>query len=230
MRLAKCFIFLLVMHAVSLESQAGVMFEILSGPTVSASSAQNVASGISVTTYTRGPGLGAAGASGTFNSSGFTAGGTEANAVTNGDFITWGFTSATPYDLTDFDIRYDRSTTGPTGIRIDFQANGGAFQTVWSDATVSATGETILATSLASFGNVTSGTFRLIGFGATNTAGTFDFENAASISSPSTSFQLNGSLAAAVPEPASALVFGTLFLVSLVGARLRRKSQLQNNV
>jgi hypothetical protein len=205
------------------------MFEIVSGPTVSASSAQNAAAGISVTTYTRGSGLSPAGASSTFNSSGFTVGGTEANAVTNGDFITWGFTSATPFDLTDFGIRYDRSANGPSGIRIDFQANGGAFQTVLSDAAVSDLGETIIGTSLASFGNVTSGTFRLIGFGASATAGTFDFENDAAISSPDSSFQLNGT-PTAVPEPASAVIVGTLFLGSVVGARLRRYSRLQNDV
>lgn len=226
MSYTKCFGFLLFVLTVSVDCQADVMFEIVSGPTVSESSSQNVASGISATTYTRGPGLSPAGASSTFNSSGFTVSGTEANAVTNGDFITWGFSSATPYDLTDFDIRYDRSATGPSGIRIDFQANGGAFQTVWSDATVDVNGETIIGTSLASFGNVTSGIFRLIGFGATDSGGTFDFENTAAISSPNSSFQLNGS-PTAVPEPKSVAFLAALLLAGMARTRFRMKSQLQ---
>lgn len=155
----KYFILLVFVSVISIECQAGVMFEIVSGPTVSESSAQNVAAGISVTTYFRGFGLSAAGASNTFNSNGFTLNGTEANAIANGDFITWGFSSAVPFDLTDFNIGYDRSGTGPTGIRIDFQADGGIFQTVFSDVAVNDTGETIIGTSLASFGNVTSGNF-----------------------------------------------------------------------
>ena len=224
----KCLLFLLFISRVGFECQAGVMFQILSGPTVSESSAQNEASGISVFTYSRGSGLTEAGTSSTFNSTEFALNGTEANAITNGDFITWGFTSAVPYNLTDFDIRYDRSDTGPTGIRIDFQANGGAFQTVLRDLVVDANGETIIGTSLTSFGNVTSGTFRLIGFGATDSAGTFDFENDNAISARTSSFELNGSPTAAVPEPSSVAFLGTLFLSGIVGARFRKKSRQSN--
>jgi hypothetical protein len=224
----KYFTFLLFVLTVSVDCQADIMFEIVSGPSVSASSSQSVASGISVTTFTRGFGLSPAGASSTFNSDDFTVSGIEANAVTNGDFITWGFASATPYDLTDFDIRYDRSANGPTGIRIDFQANGGVFQTVWSDATVNENGETIIGTSLASFSNVSTGTFRLLGFGATASNGTFDFENAAAISSPNSSFQLNGTPTAAVPEPASFACLGVLVLGGMACSRFRKKFSLNH--
>ena len=160
MSYTKCFALLLFLPAVCVECRADVMFEIVSGPSVSASSAQNVAAGISVAIYSRGAGLIAAGDSSTFNSAGFTPNGTEADAIANGDSITWGFTSATPYNLTDFDIRYDRSPTGPTGIWIEFQANGGVFQTVFSDSGVSENGETVLGTTLTSFTNVSTGTFR----------------------------------------------------------------------
>lgn len=224
----KYFTFLLLVLTVSGDCRADIMFEILSGPSVSASSSQNVASGISVTTDARGHGLSPAGTSSTFNSSGFTVSGIEANAVTNGDFITWGFASATPYDLTNFDIRYDRSATGPTGIRIDFQANGGVFQTVFSDVAVDEDGETMIGTSLASFGNVTSGIFRLIGFGATNSSGTFDFENTVAISTPSSSFQLNGTPTVAVPEPASVAFLRALVLGGVTCSGFRKKLSLSH--
>lgn len=222
--------FAVCLAAFPVQSQGGVIFEIVSGPSVDLSSAQNSAAGAAVTTYTRGFGLVSGPSSSTFNSEGFTVSGIEADAVANGDYITWGFTSATPYDMTDFDIRYDRSPTGPTGIRIDFQANGGAFQTVLSDLAVNANGETITATSLSSFGNVTSGTFRLIGFGATDSGGTFDFENTTGISSPGSSFQLNGTAAVAVPEPAFAAFLGTFLMAGAIGSKFRNPSKPQNGL
>lgn len=199
--------------------QGAVIFELTSD--ANASTAQNVAPGVLVTGYTRGSGL-TVFAGETFNSSGFTTNGAESDAVDNGDFITWGFTSTTALHLTSFDIRYDRSGTGPASLRIDLNAGSG-FSEVFRDPAVSATSEDNLAISLASFTNVTSATFRLVGWGASSTGGTFDFENAPAISSPASSFQLHGELAAvSVPEPAFVFILSTASGVASA-ARFRRQ-------
>ncbi len=205
---------------------AGLILQIISGPTASESSLGNSHPGINIVGFTRGPGI-VADSGSTFNSSGFNVGGSEANAITTGDYIEWSFASPTAFDLDDFDIRYDRSLTGPSSLRIDFNPNNSGFITVFSDSSVSETGENVLGVSLSAFDNVSNGRFRLYAWGATAASGTFDFENAAAIGTNSSgspvSFELNGTITA-VPEPSS------MALLSAVGGaaavlKLRRRGK-----
>lgn len=142
------------------------------GPSIAPTS---VASGVSATNLLRGPGLLEATGS-TFNSRNWTLGGTAATARTNGDYLGFSLTSTIAYDLTSLVMRHDRSGTGPLSIAVDLIVNSIACNGFFNDASVSPTGETATI-DLSGFLGVTSFSFRLLGFGATNLAGTFDFEN-----------------------------------------------------
>ncbi|NJL82199.1 MAG: hypothetical protein HC890_03120 [Chloroflexaceae bacterium] len=154
------------------------MTPILSYVSVNGASApsNSPATGITGLDLTRGAGVNL-NTGGTFNSNNWTIGGDLAAAITNNDFIQWGFTSTLAYDLSDLDIRYDRSGTGPNSIAIQGAINGGDFTTFFIDNSISEAGEDNLDIDLSSFDGVTSATFRLFGFNATSTAGTFDIED-----------------------------------------------------
>jgi hypothetical protein len=204
------------------QASAVTLFGIISGPTVSASSAVGVDPSVTVASssgsvYQRGSGL-IANSGGTFNSESFLTT-SQAAAIAAGDFITWSFSSAAGVDLTSFNIRYDRSNSGPTSLVIQLDAGSG-FTTVHTDTSINASGEDNLGIDLSAFDNVTSGTFRLVAWGG-STGGTFDFENSAPIGvigSQNVSFVLEGE---PVPEPATMTV---LAAAGLLAAR-RRKSR-----
>jgi hypothetical protein len=146
----------------------------------------------------------------TFNSSGFsTTAASFSDAVTEGDYLTFGFTTTTPVNLTDMDIRYDRSGTGPNNAQIQLSINGGAFTPVFTDNAVSDLGEDNLLISLAGFNNVTDADFRLPAFGATSGNGTFDIETINFAGGGTVGIEVRG---VAVPEPTSVVlsVFGLL--------------------
>jgi hypothetical protein len=170
----------------------------------------------SATVYTRGSGLVFTTGS-TFNSADFEEGTDKATAIAANNFITWSFTS-TGVDLTDFSIAYDRSSSGPTAGVIQLSVNGGAFVDVLVDNSISDPVETNLNVDLSSFDNVLSGTFRFVGWNASSTAGTFDFENNSAINpTTASSFKLTG--VEAVPEPATMAV---LAAIGLAAARKRK--------
>jgi predicted extracellular nuclease len=131
--------------------------------------------GVTGLDLTRGSGINQ-NAGGTFNSNSWN-GIDLASAQTANDFLQWGFTSTTAYDLTDFDIRYDRSGTGPNSLAIQASINGGSFQTIFTDTNVNEAGENNLDIDLSAFDNVTSATFRLFAWGARSSQGTFDIED-----------------------------------------------------
>ena len=219
-----------LLTAVVLLCEAGQCFGDIIFQIVSADPASTVvgqATGVVGIGYSRGSGIDAVAGGGTFNSDNFTLNGTESQAVTNNDFLEWSFTSGVnSYDLKTFDLRYDRSPTGPTNLRIDFQSNGGAFATVFTDVAVNVNGEDNAGISLSVIA-VTSGKFRLYGWGATDVAGTFDFENAAAIGTNGAnpvSFELNGTITA-VPEPTSLVLLGIAGCTGLVAAYRRRRSK-----
>ena len=206
----------LAVLALTGSAQAVTLFELVSAPD---STVQNQdASVASVTVYTRGSGV-SVNAGGTFNSKGWEDGSDLNSAVAAGNYIDWGFTSVTgmQYDLTDFSVRYDRSGTGPVAGAIQLSVNGGAFSTVHFDGDINDAGEDNLGISLAGMDNVTSATFRFVGWGASSAAGTFDFENMAAVNGAS--FQLTGN-AEAVPEPATMVV---LAAAGLAAASRRKK-------
>ncbi len=129
--------------------------------------------------------------------------------TTIGDFVQWGWSaSTTGYNLENFTLQYDRSASGPAQLAIQLSANGGAFQTVFSDASVNIGDETHTV-SLTSFDNITSATFRLFGFDASSTGGTLDIERFNADPNPSRAIVVRG-FAVAIPEPGS---MGTLLIV-----------------
>lgn len=204
------------------QSFGAIIFQLISAE--NSSTVVSQAPGVVGTGYSRGNGLTSA-TGVTFNSRDFTLNGTQADAVTNDDFVQWSFTSSNAFNLTDFDIRYDRSGGGPTNLRIDFQANGGAFSTVFTDTDVSSAGENNVGIALSS-NSVTSGVFRLYGWGAADLLGTFDLENNAAIGTSSggnVSFELNG--ITAVPEPSSIALVSLMGCTGLVAAYRRRKAK-----
>lgn len=139
---------------------------------------------------------------------------------TSPDYVQWGWSASTVgYNLESFTIQYDRSASGPAQLAIQLSANGGAFQTVFSDASVNIGDETHTV-SLTSFDNVTAATFRLFGFDASASTGTLDIERFNADPNPSRAIVVRG-FAVAVPEPGSLAV--ALLALALSSGRLRRR-------
>lgn len=176
-----------------------------------ASPALDVFSGLTPLPLTRGEGL-SAGTGATFNSSGWTDEPT--------DYLQWGWTSSVSLDLTHMDLRYDRSTSGPASVDIQLAVNGGAFESIFVDPDVNASGEDVLDIDLSSFMGVNSATFRLFGTGASSGGGTFDIEALTGIS-PDRGILVSGT-AAAVPEP-SAFRMAIVGLAGLAATRAWRR-------
>lgn len=173
--------------------------------------------GVTGQAMTAGPGL-TANSGGTWNWNGWDVASTDATqAVAAGDLWSWGFTSTQAWDLTGFDIRLDRSNTGPENAVIEVSTNGGASFTEVLNTTVSSSGTTFLGVDMTAFAGVTAMQFRLAAFGSTNPVGTFDLEAVNS----DYAFSLSGELAAPVPLPAGL----PLLLAGLGGlAWLRRRA------
>ncbi|MEM7145363.1 MAG: PEP-CTERM sorting domain-containing protein [Verrucomicrobiota bacterium] len=169
--------------------------------------------GVTGDNLARGPGLNSASGS-SFNSNNWTVDGTLADAIINQDFLSWGFTSTTPYDLDRLSIRYDRSPTGPSEIAIQASFNGGPFATIFTDDSVSASGETQLI-NLFGPPSVSSAQFRLYGFQADGTTGTFDIEPDGNFVG-SADLLITGSI---IPEPSRTMLVGLAGLAALLHRR-----------
>ncbi len=159
----------------------------------------------------RGSGLNS-GSGSTYNSSGWT---DEAT-----DYLQWGWSSSPPINLTDLDLRYDRSGSGPTGLDIQLAVNGGAYQSIFVDADVMEAGEEALDIDLSGFLNVTSASFRLFGTGASSGTGTFDIEPLGGVT-PDRGIVVNGVV---VPEPSSVGLLLTGIPLALIARRRRFRS------
>ncbi|MBC8876847.1 MAG: PEP-CTERM sorting domain-containing protein [Planctomycetes bacterium] len=183
--------------------------------------ATTIASGVSALDLSRGSGIFKNTTGSTYNSRDWT----DAGTIDGNDYLQWGWSDATvPFNLTDLDIRYDRSDKGPKQLEIRLSTNGGAFQSVFSDSSVDVNDETHLDIDLTGFTNVTSATFRLYAFDAESASGTFDIENDDSISNGS----VDGGIAvsgASVPEP-SVLILTLLGAAIAGGSRLMRRSKV----
>jgi hypothetical protein len=126
-----------------------------------------------------------------------------------GDYVQWGWSASTVgWNLENFTIQYDRSTSGPTQLAILLSANGGAYQSVFSDSSVNIGDETHTV-SLTAFDNITSASFRLFGFDASSTGGTLDIERFNADPAPPRAIVVRG-FAVPIPEPAA---MGALLLV-----------------
>jgi uncharacterized protein len=113
-----------------------------------------------------------------FNSNGWTEGGDLATAQSNNDFLEFGLTIASGFELTDLVVEFfgDRSNTGPAAIELrwsddNFTSSNSLLGPV--DVTVDGTIQTSPAVTDPLTGTVT---FRIYGWGATGSAGTFDIE------------------------------------------------------
>lgn len=189
----------------------------VSANTAGTLAADTVAPGVTADGLARGPGLGQ-NTGGTFNSNGWGVFTTAAEALADGSFLTWGFTSSTPFDLETLGIRYDRSGTGPDRMVIELNANGLGFAQIFADDAVSDTGETVAGIDLGGFDAVVSAEFRLTAFGATGNSGTFDIENDAALGG--FGIVVDGAATAPVPlPPALVLMLGGLGLLGAVRLR-----------
>ncbi len=148
----------------------------------------------------------------TFNFDDWDVGSTSAaDALVAEDFWTWGFTSTTAYDLTDFSIRLDRSPSGPDDFLIELAVNGSSsFASVLSfDFEDSGNGVNFLNVDLSSFDAISDADFRLTAFNSESSAGTFDLEL---LPNSTNGIIITGEVSA-IPLPAPAL----MLLASLLG-------------
>lgn len=127
-----------------------------------------------------------------------------ADAIADDEIWTWGFTSSTAYDLTDFSIRLDRSATGPDDFLIELAINGSSvFAPVLSfDFQDGSAGVSFVDVDLSGFDNVTDADFRLAAFNSEGNVGTFDLEL---LGNSNNGIIITGEISA-VPLPAPALM------------------------
>ena len=166
------------------------------------------ASNASATALSRGSGLGT-GSGASFNSNNWTTTSTAGDAITNNDYIEWTITANSGYtvNVTSIEIDYDRSGSGPSKVFIRTSSDSYGSD-IFSDASVSSSGEENTISSL----NLTSAnggaiTFRLYGYGASSTGGTFDIEDdlGTTLGTADIGIILNGSInsAGSVDDPTS---------------------------
>lgn len=149
-----------------------------------------------------------------------------ADAVAANDFWTWGFTVSgnATVALEDFDIRLDRSGTGPDDFEIQASVNGGAGVSLLThDFGDSASGVDFTAVSLAALPTLNNGdsvVFTMAAFNSEGTGGTFDLETVDFGGSDPRALRINGTVTA-VPEPSS---LALLAVAGVAGAIRRRRS------
>ena len=169
---------------------------------------------------TRGSGI-SSNAGSTFNSASWTAptGSTIADAITSNDYISWGFTvdSGFQVSITNLDIRYDISGTGPSNISIRTSLDG--FTTdIFTDTSVNNAGENnTIPLSLTGSGAIT---FRLYGYSASAGTGTMDLEENAAFNNRT--IEVEG-FVTAIPEPTTLALIGAGFALAYASWR-RKKS------
>lgn len=156
-------------------------------------------------------------AGGTFNSNNWTIGGNKGAALLANDAIFWGFNSTIGYDLTSLSFGYDRSPTGPTSIAVDFFAGGASQGEIFADTSVADDSTATATIDLTAFDDVMNGFFRLSGWGATGSTGTFDIENRIALDGKG--IVLTGELTV-VPLPAAVWLFASaLGVLGYLGKR-----------
>lgn len=168
---------------------------------------------------------------GTWNWSQWADGGsanTKAGALAESEIWTWGFdvvAALTTVSLTDFDIRVDRSGTGPNMFDIDYAINGGSYSNVLSyDFGDGASGVDFVGVDLSGISLSTGDSieFRLVAWGAdsggASSSGTFDLETVDFGGSDPRSLRINGSVSV-IPSPTAVLVGSA----AIGGLALRRR-------
>lgn len=165
---------LLICHMAASPAEAASI-AILAYEPVNGESAPPTVQGADITgsNLTRGGGLSAS-TGNTFNTKGWQESSLE-DAIAVDDCLYWGFSSSTAYDLSSLSIRYDRSETGPSTIVIQLDVGSG-FSTIFMDSEISIDSEENTGIDLSDYSDITTADFRLCGFGASSTLGTFDIE------------------------------------------------------
>lgn len=176
---------------------------------------------------TRGPGLIAIALTNGFNSNGFTAAGTIANATANGDYYQFSFTtpSDTVMSFSDLDANFRRTNLAPNtfqwqyNIGAGFVGIGSPFSFTGLDTNGTNQPDIILS-GISDLQNVAPGssvTFRLLAAGANNFSPQFGIGRLSG-----NDLVLNGSMSS-VPEPTS-LALGA-FGAAVFGAAWRRRTR-----
>jgi len=160
----------------------------------------------------------------TFNSRNWTVGGSYDEAIKGGDYLIWKFASAMPLDLLSIDFGFRRSMQGPQSLALDITVNGSDWNTIYklSGADFPALKVIDAAISLTSFTGVTYAAFRLTGWDARLTTGTFNFADSKALDGYAVRLSAAAPMAAIPLPPALPLLgAGVLMLVLL---RRRRPS------
>ena len=144
---------------------------------------------VTATGLTRGSGINMANGA-DFNSNGWgTANANVADAITSNDYLEYTITpvAGSVVSLSSFDIRYDRSNSGPSSLEIQYSLDGFATSgtAIYTDGSVAANSEENLGNSLSGVAalqgleSTTTVTFRIYCWGASSGSGTFDVEDIA---------------------------------------------------
>lgn len=162
-----------------------------------------------------------------FNSRDWEEGADKVSAIANQNTLFWGMVidSANPYNLTDMLFDYDRSGTGPFSIALDMFINNAFMGEVFRDNSVDDSGSQIANVDLSSFQNVTGTVFfRLAGWGASGSSGTFDIENDLMLGGQNYGILVKGEPVAPVPLPAGLPLLASAGLAMGLFGRKRRKA------
>ncbi|MFK7751556.1 MAG: VPLPA-CTERM sorting domain-containing protein [Sedimentitalea sp.] len=202
--------------AVSAHAATVVEFTSVNGPSVAAD-----VEGTGVTGFDLNRSIGVIERSGgTFVSRDWEEGTNKLSALANNNSIFWGFNSTVGYNLTTLSFGYDRSPTGPVSIAVDFFINNVFQGEIFSDFMVPENETGLAVIDMTAFDNVQNGFFRLTGWGATSSLGTFDIENRTALGGKG--ITLTGDVVAPIPLPAALpLLIGA---IGVMGLGRRRRS------
>ena len=188
--------------------------------------------GVTAAPLSRGSGAQDPGGTGSgFDSRGLTANSFSV-ALSQNDFIEFGFSSALPYDLSSLAIRYGRSAgTGIFGppdllIQMDTSGTGSSFSTIFTDPDSIEVGGEEHVIDLSSFTGLTEAIFRVYAWDADDANGLLSILPSTSTATGfdgSHGLILNGTLAA-VPEPSSFLFFALLGFAGFLWKTTRAKT------
>lgn len=138
------------------------------------------------------------------------------------DFLAFGWSgSSVTYDLTDLTWQYDRNPNGPEQIVMTLSANGGPELVVFSDSFVDPSDETATI-DLSTFDAVDSAQFRVYGFDAVTSTGTFDIEEI--VDGGARGILIRGEVTA-VPEPSTVAAMASIGALAVARVRRRRATR-----
>lgn len=162
---------------------------------------------------TRGSGINATALVQTYNSSNYTVSGTKANAISANKFVYFIINAKAGYQvsLSTLDARFRRSSAGPNAFRWQYSIDGTNFTDIGSaDISFSSTNTDGVAQTqidlsvISALQNVTNSvtiTIRLLGWGATNTGGTFAIGRSLTSAPTDYSLAIGGSVTALTSDP-----------------------------